>query len=57
VYHLVTDLPTLASLAEEATVMSWRKGDAARPEAVFKGTNHNGFGRWTTTCTITDTAR
>ena len=35
-YHLVTDLATLASLAEEATAMSWRKGDAARPGAVFK---------------------
>jgi hypothetical protein len=33
-YHLVTDLATLASLAEEATAMSWRKGDAARPGAV-----------------------
>ena len=55
-YHLVTDLATLASLAEEATAMSWRKGDAARPGAVFKGTNRNGFRRWTTTCTVTDAA-
>ena len=55
-YHLVTDLATLASLAEEATAMSWRKGDAARPGAVFKGTNRNGFRRRTTTCTVTDAA-
>jgi hypothetical protein len=26
VYHLITDLPTLASLAEEARAMEWRKG-------------------------------
>jgi hypothetical protein len=38
-YHLITDLPTLASLAEEAAAMEWRKGDAVRPGAVFKGHN------------------
>ena len=37
VYALVTDLPTLASLAEEARAMEWREGDAAGPGAVFKG--------------------
>ncbi len=54
VYELITDLPTLASLAAETTAMSWRKGDAVRPGAVFKGTNRNGLRRWTTTCTVTD---
>jgi hypothetical protein len=54
VYHLITDLPTLASLAEETRAMEWRKGDAARPGAVFKGHNRNGFYRWSTTCTVTD---
>jgi hypothetical protein len=54
VYHLITDLPKLASLAEEATAMDWRKGDAARPGAVFKGHNRNGVFRWSTTCTVTD---
>ena len=54
VYHLITDLPTLASLAEEAQAMEWRKGDAVRPGAVFKGHNRNGFFRWSTTCTVTD---
>jgi uncharacterized protein YndB with AHSA1/START domain len=54
VYALITDLPTLASLAEEPVAMKWRKGDAALPGAVFKGTNRNGFRRWTTTCTVTD---
>ncbi len=54
VYHLITDLPTLASLAEEAQAMKWRKGDAVRKGAVFKGHNRNGLFRWSTTCTVTD---
>ena len=54
VYGLITDLPTLASLAEEAVAMKWRTGDTAAAGAVFKGTNRNGFHRWTTTCTVTD---
>jgi uncharacterized protein YndB with AHSA1/START domain len=54
VYRLITDLDTLAEVAEEATAMQWRKGDAARPGAVFKGENRNGAKRWTTTCTVTD---
>lgn len=53
VYALITDLPTLASLAEEAHAMDWREGDAARPGAVFKGHNRNGLFRWSTTCTVT----
>jgi hypothetical protein len=54
VYALVTDLPTLASLAEEARAMEWRKGDAAHAGAVLKGRNRNGIHRWSTTCTVTD---
>ena len=54
VYALITDLPTLATLAEEAAAMDWRKGDAVRPGAVFKGHNRNGIFRWSTTCTVTD---
>lgn len=54
VYELITDLPTLASLAPESAGMRWRSGDKATPGAVFKGTNRNGFRRWTTTCTVTD---
>jgi hypothetical protein len=34
--------------------MEWRKGDAARRGAVFKGHNRNGFYRWSTVCTVTD---
>lgn len=54
VYALITDLPTLAELAEEAVAMCWRTGDAARPGAVFTGRNQNGGHRWSTTCTVTD---
>jgi len=54
VYGLITDLPTLASLAEEAVAMEWRKGDAVRPGAVFTGHNESGRRRWSTKCTITD---
>ncbi|WP_304109406.1 SRPBCC family protein [Mycolicibacterium bacteremicum] len=53
VYALITDLPTLASLAEEAHAMSWTKGSAAAPGAVFKGQNRNGSKSWSTTCTVT----
>jgi hypothetical protein len=54
VYALITDLPMLASLAEEAAAMEWRTGDPAGPGAVFKGLNRNGIFRWTTECTVTD---
>ncbi len=54
VYRLITDLPTLASLAEEAVAMEWRKGNAVRPGAVFTGHNENGRRRWSTKCTVTD---
>jgi hypothetical protein len=54
VYHLITDLHTLASLAEENEAMKWQRGDKATPGAVFKGTNRNGRYRWTTKCTVTD---
>jgi hypothetical protein len=54
VYALITDLPTLASLAEEAAAMEWHKGAAAGPGAVFKGRNRNGVFRWSTKCTVTD---
>jgi hypothetical protein len=54
VYGLITDLPTLASLAEEAVAMELRKGDAVTEGAVFVGHNENGSKRWTTKCTVTD---
>lgn len=54
VYRLITNLPTLASLAEETDAMKWRKGDAARPGAVFTGHNRNGSRTWSTTCTVTE---
>ena len=54
VYELITDLSALASCAEEARAMEWRKGAAAVRGAVFKGHNRNGIYRWSTTCTVTD---
>ncbi|CAM4268669.1 Polyketide cyclase / dehydrase and lipid transport [Mycobacterium basiliense] len=54
VYGLITDLPTLASLAEEAVAMQLRKGDGIHAGAVFVGHNKNGGRRWKTTCTVTD---
>lgn len=54
VYSLITDLPTLTSLAEEAVAMRWFKGDAVCPGAVFTGRNENGSKRWNTKCTVTD---
>lgn len=54
VYALITDLPTLAELAEEADAMAWQKGGECTPGAVFKGQNSNGGKKWTTTCTVTD---
>lgn len=53
VYALITDLPTMATLAEETTAMEWVDGDAARPGAAFKGRNDNGGKSWTTKCTVT----
>jgi hypothetical protein len=54
VYALITDLGVLTELAEETAVMRWQRGDAAAPGAVFKGTNRNGWRRWTTRCEVTD---
>jgi len=54
VYRLITDLDTMAELAEEANRMRWTKGDRAVPGASFRGTNRNGLRRWTTSCTVTE---
>ncbi|MCV7197027.1 SRPBCC family protein [Mycobacterium angelicum] len=54
VYGLITDLPTLATLAEEAVAMEWRKGGGVAQGAVFVGHNENNGKRWTTKCTVTD---
>lgn len=53
VYALITDLPTLAVLAEETDAMEWVTGNAVAPGAVFKGHNRNGSKKWTTKCTVT----
>ena len=54
VYRLITDLPTLASLAEETVAMELRKGDVISKGTVFVGHNENSGRRWTTKCTVTD---
>ncbi|WP_422743831.1 SRPBCC family protein [Mycobacterium sp. WMMD1722] len=58
VYRLLTNLATLAELAEETTAMRWKKGPgtdgAVRPGAVFVGSNRNGSRSWNTTCTVTE---
>lgn len=54
VYALITDLTALADCAEENVGMTWRKGESARPGAVFVGHNRNGARKWSTSCTVTD---
>lgn len=54
VYALITDLGAMAELADETASMRWAKGSSAQAGAVFRGTNRNGWRRWTTTCTVTD---
>jgi hypothetical protein len=54
VYALVTDLDVLAELADETSAMRWVSGSSATAGARFRGTNRNGWRRWTTTCTVTD---
>jgi hypothetical protein len=53
IYALITNLTTLAELAEETHTMEWVSGTAATPGAVFKGHNRNGSKSWTTKCTVT----
>ncbi len=55
VYALITDLAVMSELAEETSVMRWQKdASSAAPGARFKGTNRNGWRRWTTACKVTD---
>ena len=54
VYDLVTDLGTLSEIAAETSAIRWQSGSSAARGAVFRGTNRNGWRRWTTTCTVTD---
>jgi hypothetical protein len=55
VYALITDLAAMSEIAEETAVMRWQKGvSSAVPGAMFKGTNRNGWRKWTTKCKVTD---
>jgi hypothetical protein len=57
VYALITDLKTMAELAEETQAMRWQGSvTSAVPGASFRGSNRNGWHRWTTTCKVTDAA-
>lgn len=55
VYRLVSDPTVMVEFAEEVCRVRW-VGGVSRPAvgARFKGTNRNGWRRWTTTCRITD---
>ena len=55
VWQLVSDLPGMGRLSPENTGGTW-KGGATGPAvgARFKGSNRNGFRRWSTTVTVTD---
>jgi uncharacterized protein YndB with AHSA1/START domain len=54
VYGLITDLDAMAQFGEEVTAMKWAKGNAATVGSVFRGSNRNGWHRWTTTCTVSE---
>jgi len=55
VYELISDPGTLAELAAEYSDFRWLDGAAeAKVGARFKGTNKNGWRRWSTVATITD---
>ena len=53
VWALVSDLPRMGEWSPENAGGTWAKG-ATGPAlgAVFKGTNKNGFRRWSTTVTV-----
>ncbi|PWW61832.1 SRPBCC family protein [Actinokineospora spheciospongiae] len=57
VYALVSDLPGMASAAEEFTGGTWLDGaSGAAVGARFRGSNRRGWRRWSTTSTVTDAA-
>lgn len=54
-YHLITDPPAMAILAEEIIAAHWLEGAAhAAVGARFRGINRNGRRRWITICRVTD---
>jgi hypothetical protein len=53
VYALVSDLPRMGELSPENTGGRWLRGaTGAAPGARFRGTNRNGWRRWSTTVTV-----
>lgn len=55
VYEMVSDVTRMSRWSPEQTGTRWVRGSTA-PDvgARFRGTNRNGWRRWTTTCTVTD---
>lgn len=55
VYDMVSDLPRMGEWSNENTGGKW-VGDATGPEpgARFRGSNRNGWHRWSTQVTVTD---
>jgi hypothetical protein len=57
-YDLVSDLPEMGRWSPEATGGSW-VGGATGPAvgARFRGSNHTGWRRWSTSCEVTEADR
>jgi hypothetical protein len=54
VYQLISDVTRMGEWSPETLSCRWLKGaDSARVGARFKGSNRNGWRRWSTTCTVT----
>ena len=54
VYQLISDVSRMGEWSPETLSCRWLKGaDSANVGARFKGSNRNGWHRWSTTCTVT----
>ena len=55
VYDMVSDVPRMSEWSPEQVATKW-VGGASGPEvgARFRGTNRNGWRRWSTSCKVTD---
>ena len=54
VWALVADLTRMGEWSPENQGGRWVKGDGPAVGSVFRGHNRNGFRRWSTTATVTD---
>ena len=54
VYELISDVTRMGEWSPETTSCRWLQGaDSAAVGARFKGSNRQGWHRWSTTCTVT----